>query len=259
MRHIIQKKEWDRYYYYSKHQFLQKKMLNESESAEMQKVATCLNELQSFGMISSTSYDPEKFLAFRSKVKANFFIYWTAINPPMERLLYALSSILQPKTILGLGVFTGNPVVWSLGPAIDQLYPVQKMEGVEINQDHARIGQENFNKIKTTVPINFRGEDAFEVIKQYKDGEVDLLYLDANGKDPETGRSSKRINYSLAKAAYEKIRPGGWMMCHNAYEKSFRKEAGAYLDFCMDERYFTKTCTIGIDEMGLEFSIKKTT
>ena len=45
-------------------------------------------------------------------------------------------------------------------------------------------------------------------------------------------------------------------MCHNAYQKSFMREAKAYLDFTADETKFSGTATIGVDEQGLEFSVK---
>ena len=87
-------------------------------------------------MVPQIEYNKDQFYAFREIVHKNFFIYWTAINPPVEHLLYALSDILQPKNILGLGVFTGNPVVWSMGPAINKVYEATKLVGVEINKDH---------------------------------------------------------------------------------------------------------------------------
>lgn len=253
----ITKKEWDRYYYYHRERWFQRKITNESPAAEEAKVDTVLKTLYDHNMIPHVHYDKTQFYAFREVVHTNFFIYWTAINPPMEHVLYALSDILRPKNILGLGVFTGNPVVWSMGPALCGVYFPNKLVGVELNQEHARIGQENFDKIRKNVSVAFLGEDGFDVLDRYLDNEIDLLYLDANGEDPETKKRNKRINYSLLKKAYPKIRPGGWAMCHNAYQASFRREAAAYLDFTADERYFSHSATIGIDEQGLEFSIKK--
>jgi predicted O-methyltransferase YrrM len=112
------------------------------------------------------------------------------------------------------------------------------------------------------VPVSIYPEDGFEVIKRHGDGEVDLLYLDANDYDPTDAsnqgerRTSKNINYGLLKKGYDKIRPGGVVLCHNAYQPSFLRDAADYLDFTADESFFEKTATIGIDEMGLEFSVK---
>jgi predicted O-methyltransferase YrrM len=173
-----------------------------------------------------------------------------------------LSYILQPKNVLGIGIFTGNPLVWSLGPAIDHVYEGTKLVGVEIDQNSARLCQDNMDQVRGDVPVVIFPEDGFEVINRYEDGEVDLLYLDANGYDPTDAVSqgertnSKNINYGLLKKAYDKICPGGVVLCHNAYQPSFLREAGDYLDLTSDENLFDKTATIGIDEMGLEFTIK---
>ena len=111
MRQIIKRTEWDRWFYHARQRFLQRKMQNEPLPQETAKVAYCLEELIKNGFIPHEKYDRDGFLKFRDSVHQNFFIYWTAINPPMEHLLYAISDIIRPKNILGLGVFTGNPVV----------------------------------------------------------------------------------------------------------------------------------------------------
>jgi predicted O-methyltransferase YrrM len=256
MRTIIKNSQWDKYYYYKPERWTQRKMKNEAPEKEINKVDIVLSELFCQKFIPTKEYDQVLFDQFRKKVHNNFFIYWTAINPPMERLLWALSYILKPKNILGLGVFTGNPVVWSMGPALQKVYPSSKLVGVEIDKSHAEKGQQNFDKIRGEIPVSFLGEDGFQVIPKYQNKEIDLLYLDGNGLDPTSGKKGKIINSAFAKAGYDKIRPGGWMMCHNAYQKSFLRDAKPYLDFTDDTRFFEKTVTIGIDEMGLEFSIK---
>lgn len=262
MRVMITKPEWDKGYYHSAQRPGQQKITAEPEMVEIQKVATVLRELKEAKFIPQEKYDLRLFSLFRNKVHENFFIFWTAINPPMERLLYALSYILQPRNILGIGIFTGNPLVWSLGPAIDHYYTADKLVGVEIDQNNARLCQENIEQVRGDVPVRILPEDGFDVLDRYEDGEVDLLYLDANGYDPDTaakGNSShntKNINTSLLKKAYSKIRDGGYAFCHNAYQPSFQKDAADYLAFTNDRKLFTKTATIGIDEMGLEFSIK---
>lgn len=251
MRDIIKREEWDKFYYHS-----------ESETEEQEKVKYVLEKLHELNYIDSIAYDIELFKTFRKKVKENFFIYWTAINPPMEHLLFALSYILKPKNILGIGIFTGNPVVWSMGPAICGVYHADKLAAVEINKDHARKCAENFNKTAGENVVKVYPEDGFKVLERYTDSEIDLLYLDANGKDPLAkgifgrNKNTKRINYSLLKTALPKIKSRGFAMCHNAYQPSFKRQAGDYLKLTEDESFFLKTTTIGIDEMGLEFSIK---
>ncbi|MBN2152179.1 MAG: hypothetical protein JW839_12080 [Candidatus Lokiarchaeota archaeon] len=257
MRHVITRPEWDKYYYHSKEREGQVKIEHEPKETEIEKVDVVLGELERLGFIDATGYDMDALERFRALVKENFFIFWTAINPPVERLLYAISYIRKPKSIFGFGIFTGNPVAWSFGPAIQKVYEATRLEAVEIDENNGRICTDNFNEIKGDVPLTVHVEDGFETIERFKDGEFDLVYMDANGKDPETGKNNKRINYTFLKRAYPKLKPGGLAIVHNAYQESFRQDAGAYLDFTADEKYFERTATVGIDEQGLEISIKK--
>ena len=257
MRVLITKPEWNKFYYYRPQKFLQKRIKSEPFERETEKVHYCLDQLKSNYFIPHTQYSVDKFLEFRELVHRNFYIIWTAINPPMEHLLYAISEIVQPKTILGLGVFTGNPVTWSFGPAIMHSYKADHLKAVELELKHAQKGQENFDKITTDPHVEFNCENGFDTIPKYPESSIDLLYLDANGYDPTTQHSSKNINYSFLAASYSKLKSGSIILCHNAYQPSFRKEAKMYLEFTANDQYFTRTATIGIDEMGLEFTIKK--
>lgn len=256
-RVTITRPEWDRVFYRSPQVDGQVKLAHETEAEETAKVAAVLADLAAHGFLASTEYSPAAFQRFRARVHENFFVIWTAINPPMERLLYALSAILQPRDVLGLGIFTGNPLIWSLGPALDGTYSATRLAGVEIDPNYGRLCQDNMDQVRGAVPVTIHAADGFDVLEEYGAGEIDLLYLDANGFDPDSGREgTKRVNYSLLKKAYPKLRPGAHVFCHNAYQPSFRAEAAAYLDFTADARYFRQTATIGVDEMGLEVSVK---
>ncbi|MHA1340772.1 MAG: hypothetical protein ACTSRZ_11855 [Promethearchaeota archaeon] len=273
MRIYIEKPEWNQFYYKSRQFKKQKKIQNETLEQEKEKVEYCLSVLHKEEFLLNTDYDLDKFLGFRELVRENFFIYWTAINPPMEHLLFAISNILKPINILGIGIFTGYPIVWSMGPAILGMYSPQDkgssnfiLNAIEIDKNHAKICQENFdkicNKLQNSPKVKVHAVDGHQYLKELPNNSIDLLYLDANGKDPEAksifkrNRNTKRINYTLLKAAYDKIKPGGAILCHNATMKSFKREAKDYLNFTADENFFSKTASIAIDEMGLEFSKK---
>lgn len=226
----------------------------ESQEQENARVSFVLDELKKHGIIDSVDYDIDSFLEYRALVKENFFVFWTAIYPPMEHLLYALSDIIKPKNLLGLGIFTGNPVVWSMGPAIQGHYDSEKLVAVEIDENNARLCSDNFDQIKGEAPVTVLGEDGFDVLDRYGKKEIDLLYMDANGLDPETGASSKRINYSFLKKAYDNLKPGSYAICHNSTMPSFKEEAGDYLVLTAEDSLFQKTASIHIDDQGLEVS-----
>ncbi len=277
MRVKIHKDEWDKYYYCGKQKFRQKRIIAAYKTQEIEKlnwfakrrttletleeetdkVRTCLGALESTGFLSTTGYDLPKFLEFRADVHKNFVIIWTAISSVMEHLLYAISAALQPERILGLGIFTGNPLIWSLGPAIKEEYLVKHMAGVEIDPNHAKICQENMNKVSPERPVLIHAADGFDILETYADESLDLLYLDANGFDPVTQKSSKNINTTFLKRGYSKLKPGGAVICHNAYMPSFKRDASGYLEFTRNREFFQRTVTVAVDEMGIEFSIKK--
>ena len=83
--------------------------------------------------------------------------------------------------------------------------PLEKMVAVEINKTHAQSCDSNFKKISPDRPVKVYAADAFTLLDEFEEGEFDMIYMDANGYDPTTGRHSKNINYSLLKTYYSKF------------------------------------------------------
>jgi hypothetical protein len=52
------------------------------------------------------------------------------------------------------------------------------------------------------------------------------------------------------------LKTGGVVLCRNAYQPSVQRDAANSLACTADATLLAKTATIGLDEMGLEFSIK---
>lgn len=66
----------------------------EKEIAVVDDALTILREEE---ILPHTNYDSGKLLAHRTAVARLFEIPWTAITPRMQRLLYAVNAITQPK------------------------------------------------------------------------------------------------------------------------------------------------------------------
>ncbi|MHA1369101.1 MAG: hypothetical protein ACTSWN_03190 [Promethearchaeota archaeon] len=251
MRHVIFNPDWP---------LSRQEIKKETIDQEIARVDFVLSKLKDIGIIGDTRYDLELFSEFRKLVHKTFFVFWTAIYPPMERLLYALSYIIRPRSLLGLGIFTGNPVVWSMGPGLQGVYKPKQFVAVEIDENNARLCQDNFSELQGELQADMRvdvlPEDGFKTLTRYKNNSIDLLYLDASGRDPETGLNGKRINYSFLKNGYSKLKRGAFVLCHNAAMESFKKEAADYLSLTSDDAIFECTATIHIDEMGLEITKK---
>ncbi len=67
-------------------------------------MAQALWALVDAGVLPHARYDDERSLAHRRAVAESFEIPWTAITPRMQRLLYAISAIVQPANMLAAGV-----------------------------------------------------------------------------------------------------------------------------------------------------------
>lgn len=78
-------------------------------------VDEALAVLRDEGILPHTDYDHAKFPAHREAVRREFEIPWTAITPPMQRLLYAVNAIARPANMLAAGVFCGNTFISNAG------------------------------------------------------------------------------------------------------------------------------------------------
>jgi hypothetical protein len=72
---------------------------------EIMVVDQALVALASAGILPHTHYDGAKFLAHRAAVREAFDIPWTAITPRMQRLMYAINAIAQPRVLVAVGIF----------------------------------------------------------------------------------------------------------------------------------------------------------
>ena len=102
-------------------------------------VDAALEALVEAGVLPHTNYDTEKMLAHRRAVRENFEIPWTAISPRMQRFLFALNAIAQPKTVVAVGIFCGNTFISNAGAAAGpgRCYDAERLIGIEIDENHA--------------------------------------------------------------------------------------------------------------------------
>ena len=102
-------------------------------------VDDAITALVDVGILSHAAYDKGRFLAHRTAVRENFDIPWTAISPRMQRLLYAINAIAQPRVMVAVGIFCGNTFISNAGAAIGPgaCYPADRVVGLEIRPDEA--------------------------------------------------------------------------------------------------------------------------
>lgn len=218
---------------------------------EIAVVDGALNMMKELGILPHTEYDHEKMLAHRKAVADNFEIPWTAITPRMQRLLYAINAIIQPKNMIAAGVFCGNTFISNAGAGVGPgaCYKADNLIGVEIKPEEAERAERNVRKIDPTGIARVIAEDAVDTAANF-DGEIRSLYLDADG-DKERG---KGIYLEILQACYDKMPPGSVVMAHNSVNCAGRLQD--YTAFVHDTANFKASVNVIFDIEGLEVSGK---
>jgi predicted O-methyltransferase YrrM len=218
---------------------------------EIAVVDEALATLVDAGVLPHKSYDPEKLLAHRKAVEDLFEIPWTAITHRMQRLLYAVNAIIQPRNMLAAGVFCGNTFISNAGAAVGPgaCYKAEQLIGVEIDPDEAERAEHNVRQIDLTGVAHVVAADAVEVAAAFNDP-LYLLYLDADG-DAQRG---KGIYLDILEACYEQIPEGGVVLAHNSVNCARRLQH--YLKYVRDGAHFRASVNIIFDIEGLEVSVK---
>jgi len=220
-------------------------------SKEIAVVDAALNVLHEAGVLPHTQYDQEKMLAHRQAVRELFEIPWTAINPRMQRLLYAINAIVQPQNMIAAGIFCGNTFISNAGAGAGPgaCYTAQQLIGVEIKPQEAQRAERNVRRIDPTGVARIIADDAVDVVAQFSEP-IHLLYLDADG---DRGRG-KGIYLEILEAGYDKMPPGSVVLAHNSVNSAKRLEA--YFEFVRNPANFRASVNVIFDSEGLEVSAK---
>ncbi len=217
---------------------------------EVRVVDEALSVLKNAGILPHTRYDHQKFLAFRQAVAEHFEIPWTAITPRMQRLLYAINAIVQPKVMIAAGVFCGNTFISNAGAAVGPgaCYVAHDLVGVEIKPEEAERAERNVRRIDPTGVARIVAADAVDVVAEY-DRPIDLLYLDADGD----GRRGKGIYLDILEAAWHKLHAGSVVLAHNSVNCA--EMLKHYLAFVRDGAHCRASVNVILDGEGLEVSL----
>ena len=227
--------------------------------SEAESVDRAIAVLYEEGFLSRTDgCDHAKFEALRSAVKREFYVPWTSITPPMERLLYAINAVHRPDCAVGIGIYCGNTLIWNIGAAVGpgKCYSASRLMGVEIDPKAAELAAENLGRLGVLHEVELIVDDGHRVLERMEQP-IDLLYLDANGPLPGTsGPNTKLIYLSLLQRAYDKLRPGSLVLAHDTIPEWFQRTAGEYLDFVRDPAHFRNSISLEPDGEGLEVSVR---
>jgi len=209
-----------------------------------------LEALVKAGILPHRRYDNDKMLAHRAAVREHFDIPWTAITPRMQRLLYAINAITQPRVMIAVGIFCGNTFISNAGAAIGPgaYYEAQRLIGIEIRPEEADRARRNVATIDPDHRAEIIAADGIPWLRDVDDT-IDVLYLDADGRAGQ----GKSIYLDLIQAAQHALRPGSLVLAHNSVNAAH--DLADYLDYVRDPAHFRESMNMIIDDQGLEVSI----
>lgn len=219
--------------------------------SERQVVDEALQLLVDQGILPHRRYDEAKLLAFREAVAREFEIPWTAITHRMQRLIWAINAITQPKVMIAAGIFCGNTFISNAGAAIGPgaVYQAKELIGIEIKPAEADRARRNVQKLDGKGVCKILAEDAVGTARNYP-GQIDLLYLDADG-DAQRG---KGIYFDITQAAWDKLPRGAVILAHNSGNAATKLEH--YLKFVRDPANCAASVNCLLDIEGLEVTKK---
>ncbi len=218
---------------------------------EIAVVDEALKVLVEAGILPHARYDNDKFLAHRKAVAELFEIPWTAITPRMQRLLYAINAIRQPRNMLAAGVFCGNTFFSNAGAAAGpgKCYEAENLIGIEIKPEDAARAERNVRRIDPSGVARVVAADAVDVVAGFP-SQIDLLYLDADGD----ARRGKGIYLDILEAGLGKLPKGSIVLAHNSVNAAPR--LARYLEFVRNPANFASSVNVILDCEGLEVSVR---
>lgn len=220
---------------------------------EVAKIDSILLDLKAQGVIDTIEYPKLEFESFREKVYSEYIhdAQTTYIFPEEERLIYAMSQILKPKSTILLGSYYGYWGIWAM-PAIKQVQG--KVYLIDVNEKVNNLARENLLKFGFSQEAEVITADAIEFPNS--DSQFyDFVLLDA--ETPEDyhieDHRGKAIYFALAKAISKHLRTNSVMVAHNILlsnvtediyfsekiSKNF-KELGKFLSFAKSNFDFSK-------------------
>ena len=173
--------------------------------------------LEKRGIIPSKEYDKKKFAQVRSEVRDVFACgKKTSIRPEEERLLYALSEIVEPKSVIGVGSYFGYAMSW----IVAGMDPEGTAYLIDPNQEVSELAQSNFEQLGLGERVSSINDDFFDVVDDLP--ETDLVWIDASGPKITmiSDQRHKKIYGPIIKSLDDHVVDGGIVLAHNVFPLS---------------------------------------
>ncbi len=211
-----------------------------------------LAELVGRGILPHGDYDHAKMLAFRQFVREQYEVPWTAISPRMQRLIWAINAIHQPRTMVAVGIFCGHTYSCNAGAAVGPgaCYEASRLIGIELDPQRADLARRNVTKLdpegRVTQIVTDHGVTWLRDFGQ----PVDLLYLDPDGADAD----GNGLYLPMLDAVYERMPAGALVVAHNSVNWS--GPLRGFLKFVRDPRRMRAALNVQFDGEGLQIAAR---
>lgn len=189
-------------------------------------------------------FQPDAFHTWKLQMKERFVSRGTTITPVMERALFGLAAVHQPKLTVALGSFEGYALAWLTGPLAGAAGA--RFIGYDVDGAVCETARRNFQSLGLEEQVTIMQKDAFQGPGEPSQGPVDLLYIDIEAQGSKAGYTP------LLEAWYPLLRPGALVIAHDISVEKFTAELAPYSQLVRDRSRFQATVSLRIDPCGLE-------
>ena len=221
----------------------------EPDEFEIEVVDQALAALVEADALPHKVYDKDRMLAHRTAVREQFDIPWTGVSPRMQRLIYAINAIAQPRVMVGVGIFCGFTFASNTGAAIGPgaCYRAERLIGIEIDAKEADRARRNLATIDEYGQSDIIATDGAPWLRDFN-GIIDLLYLDVTDSE----RKSKSIYFDMLEGSLHSLHGTSLVLAHNSVSSA--SDLAKYLNYVRDPLNFRESFNMFIDSQGLEVS-----
>jgi len=164
--------------------------------------------------------------------------YLPIVGPEKGRVLMEVLREIKPKRVLEIGALIGYSTILMA----KELENEARMITIEIDEDEAKIAEENIKKARIKPKIDVIVGDALKILPKLE-GKFDFVFIDA----------AKREYIKYLELIEDKLHKGSVLVADNA--GSFAESMKEYLNYVRSSKeYSSKFVSVGND--GLEITTK---
>lgn len=148
-----------------------------------------------------TSPESEVLIELDRDTNMNILIPRMLSGHLQGRVLSMLSKMIQPKTILEIGTYTGYSAIC----LAEGLKENGKLYTIDINEELEDMARSYFEKANITKQVDFRIGNALDIIPEIKEDQFDLVFIDAD--------KNNYLNYY--ELVIDRVNSGGYIIADN--------------------------------------------